>query len=371
MSARAASRHPGWEETRTVWNPDGRHARGATILMTHVPVAAESAARSGVGLMLAGHTHGGQLWPFGLLESGIYPLLAGRYEVRGMPVIVSRGTGTWGPRMRLWRPGEIVRVTLRFAPPRRPVWEVYALRYATLPGFTASDLVAGADPGRRLNIAMAVWLLKGPGGRTVLVDTGFHREELFRQWRVEGFTSPAEVLAKVGVRAADVSDVILTHLHWDHAGGLDLFPDAHVWVQAAEWAAASEAATRPGGVAAADVAVLRSRERTGRLTIVDGDGREVIPGITLYVGGRHTPGSEYVGVTTRAGTVVVASDAVYLYENLEKGLPIAQTLDAAANLEAQRRMRGIASSPRLIVPGHDPEVFLRFPAPGHGVARID
>jgi hypothetical protein len=63
--------------------------------------------------MLCGHTHGGQIWPLGYLVRRTYPLLAGRYEVGGMPVIVSRGAGTWGPRMRLWRPGEILRVTLR------------------------------------------------------------------------------------------------------------------------------------------------------------------------------------------------------------------------------------------------------------------
>ncbi len=86
---------------------------GATILLSHTPWEAEKAAGTGASLMLSGHTHGGQIWPFGYLTRRIYPLLAGRYEVGGMPVIVSRGTGTWGPRMRLWRPGEILRVTLR------------------------------------------------------------------------------------------------------------------------------------------------------------------------------------------------------------------------------------------------------------------
>jgi predicted MPP superfamily phosphohydrolase len=86
---------------------------GATILLSHTPWQPEEAARAGAGLMLCGHTHGGQIWPFGYLVRLIYPLLAGRYEVGGMPVIVCRGTGTWGPRMRLWRPGEILRVTLR------------------------------------------------------------------------------------------------------------------------------------------------------------------------------------------------------------------------------------------------------------------
>lgn len=86
---------------------------GATILLSHTPWEAEMAAKNGVALMLSGHTHGGQIWPFGYLVRTRYPLLAGRYEVDGMTAIVCRGTGTWGPRMRLWHPGEILRVTLR------------------------------------------------------------------------------------------------------------------------------------------------------------------------------------------------------------------------------------------------------------------
>jgi predicted MPP superfamily phosphohydrolase len=85
----------------------------STILLSHTPWQAERAAKAGAGLMLSGHTHGGQIWPFGYLVRTRYPLLEGRYEVDGMTVIVCRGTGTWGPRMRLWRPGEILRVTLR------------------------------------------------------------------------------------------------------------------------------------------------------------------------------------------------------------------------------------------------------------------
>ena len=85
---------------------------GATILLSHTPWQADKAAEAGVGLMLSGHTHGGQVWPFGYLVKRIYPLFEGQYEVEGMTVIVCRGTGTWGPRMRLWRPGEILRVKL-------------------------------------------------------------------------------------------------------------------------------------------------------------------------------------------------------------------------------------------------------------------
>jgi predicted MPP superfamily phosphohydrolase len=91
----------------------GRPPGAATVLLSHSPLRAEEAARAGAGLMLCAHTHAGQIWPFTYLSRLEYPLNAGRYVVAGMPVIVSRGTGTWGPRMRLWRPGEILRITLR------------------------------------------------------------------------------------------------------------------------------------------------------------------------------------------------------------------------------------------------------------------
>jgi len=90
----------------------GRPA-GATILLSHSPVQAEIAAQAGVGLMFSGHTHNGQIWPFTYLVGLRYPRLVGRYEIDGMSLIIGRGTGTWGPRMRLWSPGEILRIRLR------------------------------------------------------------------------------------------------------------------------------------------------------------------------------------------------------------------------------------------------------------------
>jgi predicted MPP superfamily phosphohydrolase len=86
---------------------------GGLVFLSHAPLHAEQAATLGADLMLSGHTHGGQLWPLGYLVRLAYPFLGGRYEVKGMPLIVCRGTGTWGPRMRLWHPGEILRITLR------------------------------------------------------------------------------------------------------------------------------------------------------------------------------------------------------------------------------------------------------------------
>jgi predicted MPP superfamily phosphohydrolase len=90
----------------------GRPSNGATIFLSHTPWPPDAAAYPGIGLMLSGHTHNGQIWPFRYVVKAIYPFVAGKYEVNGMALIVCRGTGTWGPRMRLWGRGEIVRVTL-------------------------------------------------------------------------------------------------------------------------------------------------------------------------------------------------------------------------------------------------------------------
>jgi len=95
---------------------------GATILLSHTPWEAEKAASAGANLMLCGHTHGGQIWPLGYLVRRVYPLIDGAYDVNGMKIIVSRGAGTWGPRMRLWRPAQILSITLRptrYDQPRR------------------------------------------------------------------------------------------------------------------------------------------------------------------------------------------------------------------------------------------------------------
>ncbi len=85
----------------------------STILLSHTPWLVDEAASSGVDLMLSGHTHNGQVWPFNYLVKLRYPFVTGRHNIRGMTLLVSRGTGTWGPRMRLWQPGEITCITLR------------------------------------------------------------------------------------------------------------------------------------------------------------------------------------------------------------------------------------------------------------------
>ena len=252
-----------------------------------------------------------------------------------------------------------------------PTYEVYAVRYATLPRFPVSGLIAGADTSRRMDIAMMVWVIKG-GGRTILLDAGFHRADLVSRWHPTDFAPPSDAIGKLGIKPEDVTDVIVSHVHWDHLDGIDLFPRAKVWIQREEFEhhLDSSGVVKDRAIDAADAKILAGIAHEGRVMLVDGDGREIIPGITVYTGGKHTFASQFATVTTAAGTVVLASDNAYLYENFAKHVPIAQTLDSASNLRTQTRMLSLASDPRLIVPGHDPEVFVRFPTPGNGVALI-
>jgi len=254
------------------------------------------------------------------------------------------------------------------------VYEVYAISYGVYPDFPVSALLAGADKSRKADLQMMFWLIKGPGGKNILVDTGCYHDKVVKGRGIKDFIKPSDAIAKLGLSPGDVTDIIISHMHWDHADGVDLFPNAKVWIQKDEYAYYTGAAWQPGGqhggIDPDDVLTLVRLNTEGKVNLVDGDDREIIDGIRVYTGGRHTFASQYVGVRTAGGTVVLASDNVYLYENLQKHAPIAQTFDADSNLRAQDRMKQIASRPDLIVPGHDPEVFIRFPKPGNGVARI-
>jgi len=255
----------------------------------------------------------------------------------------------------------------------KPQYEIYAIRYATLPAFDVADLVAGADPARKLDIAMMIWLVRG-NGHNILVDSGFYHDRFFKDWHVNDFIKPSDALKPLGVKPEEITDIIISHMHWDHSDGMDLFPNARVWIQKDElqYYAGEAWQTKQAhdGIDADDVLTLVKLDTLGRVGLVNGDAQEILPGITCYTGGRHTYASQYVGVSTKAGIVILASDNMYLYENLEKHVPIAATLDAASNLRAQDRMKQLAANPSLIIPGHDPAVMTKFPSVAPGIVKI-
>jgi glyoxylase-like metal-dependent hydrolase (beta-lactamase superfamily II) len=255
-------------------------------------------------------------------------------------------------------------------------YEVYAVRFATIANFPVSSLVAGADRERRMDIAMTIWVLKGSDGRIAVVDSGFHRDQYFKQYTVKDYVKPSDAIAPLGLKADDVTDLFISHMHWDHAGGIDLFPSARVWIQKDEYdyytSDAWQSPRTHGGIDPEDVLEIVRRNMRGKVSFVRGDDETSISGVTFGIGGKHTWQSQFVTATTpKATTVVLASDNMYLYENLDAHRPISQTLDPASNLRTQDRMRSIAGDPRLLIPGHDPAVFDRFPKVTDRIVRIE
>jgi glyoxylase-like metal-dependent hydrolase (beta-lactamase superfamily II) len=251
-----------------------------------------------------------------------------------------------------------------------PAYQVYAVQYGVLVGYPMMNLVLGADSTKTIDASMMFWVARG-GGRILLVDAGFYREEFRKAWKIKDFVKPSEAVAKLGIKPEEVTDIVLSHLHWDHTDGADLFPRAKVWVQRREMEHYRDPKNQvDSGVFPVDIAMLDRIAADGRFQMVDGDSQAVAPGVFVYVGGRHTWESQYVSVPTASGTVVLASDNLYLYENLDRRRPITATFDTLSNLAAQDRMRRLAGSLRLVVPGHDPQVLTRFPMIAPGVVAI-
>lgn len=258
-----------------------------------------------------------------------------------------------------------------------PLYHIYGLHFATERDIPLHYFVPHADTTLKLDAADIFWVLEPEGAsRAVLFDAGYYRQKLLDQSKPVPYERPSEAIRKVGLTPDAVTDIIISHVHWDHLDGADLFPKAHIWIQKDEYEHYIDAQGKPLArtIDTADAAMLAALRREGRVTLIDGDNKEIIPGITVYTGGRHTYASQYIGVKTRVGTVVLASDDAVTYQNLEQHIPIWATFapgDSVMNLEAQDRMRRIASDPSLIFPGHDPAIFTRYPHPGNGVAMID
>jgi glyoxylase-like metal-dependent hydrolase (beta-lactamase superfamily II) len=259
-----------------------------------------------------------------------------------------------------------------------PRYHIYGLHFATERDIPLHYFVPHVDTTLKLDCADIIWVLEPAGAskRVVLFDAGYYRQKLLDQAKPVPYERPSEAIGKVGLTPDAVTDIIISHVHWDHLDGVDLFPKAHIWIQKDEYEHYIDAQGKPlaRGIDTADAAMLAALWREGRVTLIDGDDKEIIPGITVYTGGRHTYASQYIGVKNRAGTVVLASDDAVTYQNLERHIAIWATFapgDSTMNLEAQDRMRRIASDPTLIFPGHDPAIFTRFPTPGNGVAKIE
>ena len=249
-----------------------------------------------------------------------------------------------------------------------PDYSIYAIRYGDSPGDSVSDLVVGGPKDEKIDTVYVMWLVRG-AGRNILFDSGFHRPRWFKEWTILNYVRPNEAVKLAGVQPDEITDIVVSHAHWDHLGGIDLFPRAAIWIQKEEFryytGEAWQAMGDHGGIDPDDVQALVRLNTEGRLRLIDGDNVEIFPGIRAYTGGRHTYASQYLLIE---GTprFVLASDNTYLYRNLETHMASATFSDAdhAANIKNQERMIQLAGSIDRVIPGHDALQFQRFPTKG-------
>ena len=250
------------------------------------------------------------------------------------------------------------------------MYEVLALKYAER-DTTACQFFFREASHEPITLHYYVWLILG-GPHPVLVDTGFLEDDVKKRG-IRNYVSPASMVERAGVRAADVPLALITHLHYDHWAGHSLFPGAEYWIQQDEvafW-------TGPWGRYAAfgqsanpeSLARLVTANYAGRVRIVDGD-RQVLPGITVHRVGGHTAGLQIVTVETARGTVVLTSDASHFYRNVETRQPVQIITSLPEMLQAFETIDALAGTARLVVAGHDPQVADRFKPLEPGIIQI-
>jgi len=255
-------------------------------------------------------------------------------------------------------------------------YEVYAVKYAHHARRASENFIGGDPHDGPMPLDYFVWLIRGEG-REVVVDTGFSSAMATKRGR-DHLRCPTEGLRTLGCDAAGVKDVVITHLHYDHVGNFDLFPNAMLHLQDLEmhYATGRNMAHEcfRGAYEVEDVVGMVRRAYAGRVRFHNGDAH-LHDGISLHLIGGHTMGLQAVRVHTRGGWLVLASDASHFYANMEETRPFPIVYSVGEMVAGYDRLRSLAASPAHVVPGHDPLVMQRYPAPSPGlrgiVARLD
>ncbi|WP_233556386.1 N-acyl homoserine lactonase family protein [Noviherbaspirillum sedimenti] len=243
------------------------------------------------------------------------------------------------------------------------IYQVYSLCYARArsrhvhENFMIRDMHDGPMP-----MDFNLWILRN-AHRTVLVDTGFSQRAANERRPLD--FDPIEALARLDIDPDAIEDVIISHLHFDHAGNIDRFAKARFHVQDAEVAYATGRCmcdrTMRLGFDVEDVVTLVRHTYAERVCFHDGDATP-LPGISLHVLPGHTAGIQAVRVMTPRGPVVLASDVSHFYANFLRRGPFAATLDATETLRSYEKLKEIAGAVERIIPGHDPKVRMLYPS---------
>lgn len=254
------------------------------------------------------------------------------------------------------------------------VWSVYALTYGFLAGLRKAQFTYGTGFDEELPPVPLQFYLLRAGNKNVLVDVGC--DAIWASAKdVTDYISPPALLQSTGVSIDQIDDVVLTHLHWDHASGISAFPSAKVHLQRREldgWSQAFKWGEDFRWVHHGRVTpeLLRSLTSNPYLRLID-DRATISPGIECHLAHGHTFGNQIVVVQTPSGPVVLASDAVFLEENIDRMVPLGNGLDQIAMLRSIALARDLAGPSGIVVPGHDPSTQQLFSRGNERVLRME
>ena len=253
-----------------------------------------------------------------------------------------------------------------------PIYEIYAVKYAGPLISSVAKVYWNTDWEKKIERNYYIWVVKG-AEETLIVDCGV-APDLAQKKQISGYRNPLDVLEGIGVHGATVQRVVVTHIHFDHISGIELFREATFYVQEKEFAfwMKDPIAQKPPFRMVSDPVgngQLRHLAENGRVVLVNGD-QEILPGVVLLFAPGHTPGLQAVAVNTVRGKAVLGSDCAHLFRNYEESIPSCFITDLVAWMESYDRLKSKAASPSLLFPGHDVRMFTDYPKVAEGITRL-
>ena len=253
-----------------------------------------------------------------------------------------------------------------------PAYEIFAVKYAGPIVSSVAMVLWLTDWDTKIERNYYVWVVRG-NGETLIVDCGV-APALAKARQIPGYVNPVEVLARIGVEASEVKKVIITHVHFDHISGIELFPNATFYIQDEEfhfWIK-DPVAQKPPFLMVTDPVgnrYLADLEGTERLVCVKGD-QAILPGIELLSAPGHTPGLQVVAVNTARGTAILGSDCGHLFRNYQEEVPSCFIVDLVAWMTSYDKVKSAVSSIDLLFPGHDMKMLTDYPMVADGITRL-
>ena len=244
-----------------------------------------------------------------------------------------------------------------------PIYQIYAVKFAGPFPRPMAKVLWNTDWDKETYTNYYLWIVKG-NGEIVLVDGGV-TPLLAQEMKLEGYVNPVKVLMRIGIDASQIKKLIITNMNFDHINGLELFPNATIYVQEREfnfWVKDPIAQKHPFLMMSDPTgnAYLAKLEGTERLILLHGD-QEILPGIEVLLAPGHSPGLQVVAVNTAKGRAIVGSDCAHIFKNYEKEIPSCFIIDMIAWMKTYDMLKAKVPSLDLLFPGHDAKMLTDYP----------